>query len=232
MKKCLLPALAVCIALLGGCRLFGGLVGPAASPAATQPAAADEPGRTASRDTAGAQTKLPEGLVSVQPESTETPAPTVASATGEIPEAQKFVPYSSADGGYDIQAPEGWKKEEDGRNVSFTKRNSGVKVEVADSTEPFTVEAVGSNQVAELVRKGRAVAVKNMEFVETMSGQAILVEYESNSEPDGDGKKVRLDNKRYYYFKEGKLAALTLWAPAGVNNENIWKQIPDTFFWR
>ena len=64
-------------------------------------------------------------------------------------------------------------------------------------------------------------------------GKAVVyVAYTSNSDPDPvTGKKVRLDNVTYYYYHQGTLAALTLWAPSGADNADQWKRISESFRW-
>jgi hypothetical protein len=171
------------------------------------------------------------GIPSVAPLSAETPAPAAADADGRIPDDQPFTNYSSAQGAFDVQAPDGWKSEESGTNVLFTKGWDGVRVEIRYTADPFTVDAVKAGPVVDLIRAGRAVVVKGVNAVTTKGGAAILVEYESNSEPQ-DGKQVRLENQIYYFYRGGTLAALTLWAPVGAGNAKIWAQIADTFEWR
>jgi hypothetical protein len=79
----------------------------------------------------------------------------------------------------------------------------------------------------------RAVEIGNVTQVQLPGGQAVLVEYTSNSDPNAvTGKQVRLENNAYLYFKGGKLATLTLWAPLGADNVDQWKRMSDSFRWR
>jgi hypothetical protein len=42
---------------------------------------------------------------------------------------------------------------------------------------------------------------------------------------------VRLENNRYLFFKNGKIAALTLSAPIGADNVDQWARIAKSFKW-
>lgn len=223
-------ALLLCLSTFDGCRAGKNAPG---SPSPLPPASASTaPGiLAATPGTAEIQTGSPDSYLLITPEAPESPAPTQKQPTGEIPQSQPFVNYTSSVGGYDVQVPESWTPLVSGKDIKFTHSYNGISVQIISTTEPFTMDTIKNLYVSQLVRKGRAVDVKNVSMAVTKSGQAILVEFESNSETVG-GKKVRLENRRYYYYKDGKLAALTLWAPAGAENENIWKQIPDTFLWR
>ncbi len=224
MKSKIGLTLIVLILLLSGCRK------PANTPS-QQPPTPSATAAGTSQPAEGQATASAENYLLVQPEHTETPAPTIKAETGALPETQTFTNHTSAEGKYDIQAPDGWKKKEQGPNLKFTHGNSGMEVEIIETTEPFSLETVKGVQLADLVRKGRAVEIKTVGMTDTNGGKAVYVDYENNSEPAG-GKQHRQVNHRYYFSRNGHLAVLTLWAPAGADNENIWKQIPDTFYWR
>ena len=72
-----------------------------------------------------------------------------------------------------------------------------------------------------------------MASVTLPGGNAILVDYTSNSEPDAvTGKQVRLENNAFIFYNNGKLATLTLWAPVGADNVDQWKRMSESFRWR
>lgn len=213
--------------LLSGCR-------PRALPQASAPPAGASGMASQSPFASALPTVTPgvsSGIPSVAPLSSETPAPADAGAAGAIPDDQPFYSFSTAEGGYDVQAPDGWDMRENGANVEFNKGWSGERVEIRFTADPFTLEAVKAGPVVDLIRAGRAVTVKGVHAVMAKSGAAILLEYESNSEPK-DGKQVRLENQTYYFYRDGTLAALTLWSPVGSGNRKVWAQVADTFVWR
>ena len=45
-------------------------------------------------------------------------------------------------------------------------------------------------------------------------------------------KAIRLDAANYYFWKAGKLATLTLSAPAGADNADQWQLMAKSFAWQ
>jgi hypothetical protein len=65
------------------------------------------------------------------------------------------------------------------------------------------------------------------------AGPVVQLDYTSNSEPDPvTSKQVRLENNAYLFYKNGKLATLTLWAPLGADNVDQWQQMAQSFRWQ
>ena len=151
---------------------------------------------------------------------------------GDIPDNQAFVTYRSAAGGYQLEAPEGWARSEASPGVTFVDKLDGVKVTIASAAAAPMAATARANEVAALQQSGRAVQVSSVKDITLPSGAAVLVDYTSNSEPDAvTGKQVRLENNTYYFFKDGKLATLTLWAPKGADNVDQWQRIAQSFRW-
>jgi ABC-type oligopeptide transport system ATPase subunit len=64
------------------------------------------------------------------------------------------------------------------------------------------------------------------------SGPAVQIIYTSNSDPNPvTNKQIRLENERYLIAHNGKLATLTMSAPAGADNADQWKLMADSFRW-
>lgn len=80
---------------------------------------------------------------------------------------------------------------------------------------------------------GKAVKVAGVRAVKVSGGNAILISYTSDSEPNAvTNKQVRLENRRYLYFRSGKLAALDLYAPFGADNADQWRMMSQSFRWQ
>lgn len=229
MKKGIrtLCILALGLALWAGCHRAT----PQATPAPGSPQASSTLSPPATPVPSALPTVLLTGVPSVQPSSSETPAPAATGAGGSIAADQTFSSYSSASGNYDVQFPDGWTALANGDNVRFTHGWNGLQVEITHTDGPFTPDAIQAGPVADLIRTGRAVTVRSVTAVTAKGGPAILAVYECNSEPQG-GKQIRIENQRYYFYRAGSLAALTLWAPVGANDWKIWAQMADTFEWR
>jgi hypothetical protein len=163
----------------------------------------------------------------------ERPVAPEKNPPGDIPDTQVFVTYKSTAGAYALDAPEGWARSENGADVKFIDKFDGEQVTVSKSASPPTVSSVQRNQVPALQQHGRAVKIQGVKTKSMPDGAiAVCVVYTSNSSPDPvTGKQVRLDDVTYYFYHQGKLAALTLWAPSGADNVDQWKRISDSFRW-
>lgn len=171
--------------------------------------------------------------------STQAPATTTESAVapevspvGDIPDTQAFVKYSSAAGGYELDVPEGWARTENGPAVTFVNKIDGVKVTVAPASSAPTASSVQAGEAKQIQSQGRAVTVANVSEISLPGGKAVLIKYGSNSDPNAvTNKQVRLDNEAYVFFKNGKEAILTLWAPQGADNVDQWQRMSKSFRW-
>jgi hypothetical protein len=151
---------------------------------------------------------------------------------GDIPDNQVFVSYHSSAGGYSLDVPEGWARSETGPNVSFVDKLDSIKVQITSGSAVPTVQSVTDSDVPQLEQQVEAFEKVEIKAVDLPAGQAICIRYRANSAPDSvTGKKVRLEIDRYELFKDGKLAAISLAAPAGSDNVDVWKQISDSFRW-
>jgi hypothetical protein len=171
--------------------------------------------------------------------STASPATTTESAVapevspvGDIPDTQAFVKYRNAAGGYELDVPEGWARTENGPDVTFVNKIDGVKVTVAPASTAPTAASVQANELKQIQAAGRAVTVASVSEITLPGGKAILIKYNSNSEPNAvTNKQVRLDNEAYVFYKNGKEATLTLWAPQGADNVDQWQRMAKSFRW-
>lgn len=143
---------------------------------------------------------------------------------GDIPDDQAFITYTS--GAYQLQVPEGWARTVNGSDVRFVDKFGGVEVTLSTATQAPV--AATPPQIP-----GRAVQIIRARDVRLPGGQAVLIDYASNSEPDGvTGKQIRLENQAYLFFKDGRLATLTMWAPFGADNTDQWNEMSRSFKWQ
>jgi hypothetical protein len=152
---------------------------------------------------------------------------------GDIPDNQVFVKYASSQGGYVIEFPEGWARTTTGSNVIFTDKFDGLSVTITNAAGPPNAESLRKNQAELLKKTGRAVRIQAIQNIKLSNGPALLMVYRSNSEPDPVvNKQVRLENSSYFYYRNGKLAELRLWAPLGADNVDQWNRVSNSFRWR
>ena len=205
-KHTLIMILALCIVVLTGC---GGTSNtpPAQTPAPTQPTLA----------------------------ATEQPVPTVSgtqASRSDIPDTQVFVKYTSSSGKYQLEVPEGWAQAINGTDVSFVNNLNALQVTLANASTQPTASSVRNDQAVTLQQTGRAVRDVQVQDVQLPNGPVVLITYTSNSDPNPvTNKQVRLENNRYLFFKNGKLATLTLSAPVGADNVDQWARIAGSFKW-
>lgn len=161
-------------------------------------------------------------------------AASVKGAAGDIPDTQVFVTYRSTSGKYSVDAPEGWARSENGAEVRFTAQFDGEQVAVHASATPPTIDSVQHEQVPAIQKHGRAVTIEGVKAVTLANGMAVVrIEYSSNSDPDPvTGKQVRLSDITSVYYRDGKVAELTLWAPSGTDNVDQWKRLTESFRWQ
>ncbi len=163
----------------------------------------------------------------------EKPVAPEKNPPGDIPDNQAFVTYISAAGGYELEVPEGWARKTNGMNVVFTEKLDGLSTVLTNSSQTPGVESIRADQAEKLKKTGRAVTIKKIKDVKLASGPAVLMVYESNSEPDPvTAKQMRLENDTFFFFKKGRIAELRLWAPLGADNVDQWKRISNSFRWR
>jgi hypothetical protein len=154
------------------------------------------------------------------------------SPAGDIPDNQAFVSYHPTAGGYSLQVPEGWARSESGTDVSFVNKFNSITVGVTASAAAPTVDSVTANELPRLQQQVEAFEQVEVVALDLPAGKALRIRYRSNSAADAvTGKRVRLETDRYELFKNGKIAALSLSAPAGSDNVDVWKQISESFAW-
>ncbi len=163
--------------------------------------------------------------------ATEKPQPPEKNPPGDIPDNQVFVKYAA--GGYELDVPEGWARTTRGTDARFVYRFDGVSVTITDAAAPPGADGIRRTQAEQLKAAGRAVQIKRIETVKISNEPVVVMEYTCNSEPDPVvNKQVRLEAGSYFYYKNGKLAELSVWAPLGADNVDQWRRISGSFRWR
>ena len=150
---------------------------------------------------------------------------------GDIPDTQVFVNFQSPLG-FSVQIPEGWSRSERKNGVAFADNFNKIEVKIGTAVGAPSVTSTKTQQAVELVNTGRAVVIKAIKSVSLPAGSAVLIDFESNSEPNQVTKKqLRLESNRYLIFTNGRLATLDLSAPKGADNVDQWKLIAHSFHW-
>ena len=184
-----------------------------------------------SRDTLATTTQSTDTAAQARP--TESAVAPEVNPPGDIPDTQAFVKYQSPAGGYELDVPEGWARTENGPDVTFANKFDGVKVTIRPVATAPTAASVRTNEATQIQSQGHAVTITSIADVNLPAGKAVRVKYTSNSDPNAvTNKVVRLETEAYIYFRNGKEAILTLWAPQGADNVDQWNRMSKSFQWR
>jgi hypothetical protein len=150
----------------------------------------------------------------------------------KIPDGQGYERYESAAGGYAIDAPKGWSRNETPPAVAFTEGRKGMSVGFQDRDSAPTAATVRDNEAKALESSGREVKVTSVEDVTLPAGPAVVIKYTSLSEPEAiSGKQVPLQNETVVYYTPGKLVSVTFWSPREVDNQKHWDRMAQSFGW-
>ena len=164
--------------------------------------------------------------------STETAVAPEVNPPGDISDSQAFIIYQNSVGGYQLEVPEGWARSETAGTVTFISKLDGVSVKVAPASAAPTVASVQSNEAKLIQSQGRAVTITSVSEANLPGGKAAVIKYTSNSEPNSvTNKRVRLENVAYIFYRNGKEAMLTVWAPQGADNVDQWTRMGNSFRW-
>jgi hypothetical protein len=154
------------------------------------------------------------------------------SPPGDIPDTQQLVMYRSTVGHYLLRVPEGWARRERGSSVLFTNKLLAVSVDLEPTSSPRTVEITRRLDEPKLRAATQAFQLIFVKPVTLPGGPAILVRYRADSQPaEVTGRVVRLEVDRYEIYGRGRLALLSLSAPAGADNADAWQLIARSFRW-
>src|SRR4051794_31638414 len=151
---------------------------------------------------------------------------------GDIPDSQAFVSYASR-GGYTIEVPEGWPRTDAPNHEHWQSKLIAVDVRVVDRKSAPTTASVRADEMPAIERSTRCATVGNVSSVLRKSGPAIRVVYRAESDPEPVTGKVVLDDvERYDFWHAGKELVVTLSAPRGSDNVDVWRRITDSVKWQ
>jgi hypothetical protein len=167
-----------------------------------------------------------------QPATAEQPLKPEKNPPGDIPDSQVFVRYSSPLG-FNFKVPEGWARKDLSDGAAFVDKYGVITVTESDAGSAPDAAAAKQTLVPAIEKNARAVTVKKIRAVKLPAGAAVLISYDSNSDANAvTNKAIRLENDRYYLWKDGKLVSLNFSAPAGADNADQWDMMAKSFRWR
>lgn len=150
---------------------------------------------------------------------------------GDIPDDQVFITYKSPKG-FSMKVPEGWSRSNAANGVSFADKYGRIDISTSKAAKAPTDANVKQNEIANLKANGHAVDIKTIRTMKLPAGKTVAVDYLSNSAVNSvTNRKIRLENRRLFYFHNGHEVSLTLSAPAGADNVDQWKMMAESFRW-
>jgi hypothetical protein len=156
----------------------------------------------------------------------EVPVKPEKNPPGDIPDNQVFIAYASPLG-FSLKVPEGWARTDQADGVVFADKYGRVEARVTSGELPTPSAAADT-----VKSEDRAVAILKAETVKRPAGTATYLVFDSNSEPNAvTNKKIRLENDRYLFAKDGKVTTLTFSAPKGADNADEWLLMSKSFQW-
>jgi hypothetical protein len=173
-----------------------------------------------------------EPAVAQQSQPVEQPLKPEKNPPGDIPDNQVFITYASPRG-FSLKVPEGWARKDLADGATFADKYG--RITVAETDSPTAPDEASAKQalVPELQKSARAVSIKKIRAMKLPAGFTVLISYDSNSDPNPvTNKAIRLENDRYYFWKDGKLVMLDFSAPAGADNADQWDMMAKSFQWR
>jgi hypothetical protein len=146
---------------------------------------------------------------------------------GDIPDDQVFITYGSPLG-YSLQVPEGWARTERPDGVIFADKYGRIEVAIESGQPPTPKAAAEAVKIA-----GHAVTITKTSPAKRPAGEAVYVAFDANSEPNAvTNKQIRLENDRYIFSGQGRIAILTFSAPKGADNADQWLLMSKSFQWK
>lgn len=160
-------------------------------------------------------------------------APTAeVNPAGDIPDDQVFVPYDWPAGGFSVTVPEGWSRTESGGAVVFTDKLNSIRIETVDLAQAPTVESATAEELPSIESSVTNYAAGDISSVTRTAGDAVLVTYTGDSEPDATtGRTVTDSFERYEFWHNGTEVILTLSGPQGADNVDPWRIVTDSLQW-
>jgi hypothetical protein len=183
---------------------------------------------------AGLSAALPSSTMAQQKlaATDERPLKPERNPPGDIPDNQVFIDYVSPLG-FSLKVPESWARQDLADAASFADKYGRITVTQTAAAKMPTVEAAKQTLVPDLEKSLRAVTVTAVKPAKLPAGPAVLVSYGSNSDLNSvTNKAIRLENDRYYFWKDEKLVAVNFSAPAGADNADQWDMMAKSFRWR
>lgn len=138
-----------------------------------------------------------------------------------------FITYRSPQD-FSLKVPASWTRTETPSNVVFEDQHHRIEVSIVDVT---ATALAGRGRPVRFATSPRAVAIRCVGVAKLPAGRSIQIRFTSVRRSPAVNKEIHLEGERYLITGCGKIAVLTLCAPAVVQAGDLWKMIADSFRW-
>ena len=139
-----------------------------------------------------------------------------------------FITYRSSQG-FSLKVPESWTRTETASSVVFEDKHRRIEVSIVN---PRASPIAATARAARFAKRRPAVVIHCVRETKLPAGRAIQITFTSACQPSpGAKKEFGLASERYLITGFGKIAVLTLCAPAVAQAADLWKLIANSFRW-
>jgi hypothetical protein len=170
------------------------------------------------------------------PDAGASPTSTFTPATGTSPTGVLFPVYTNSDAGYSFEYPGGWRIAEKGSEVRIARFGNAVTAVIRPRPQaPFykgyqkQLETMLKQQddkiISRIVQPAKEIKVGKDKV--TMA----VIEQVRPTGPGADAPNDTLVVNRYLFWKDGKLLLLSMSSVKGVDNDDAWNLMANSFKW-
>jgi hypothetical protein len=170
------------------------------------------------------------------PDAGANPSSTFTPASGTAPTGVLFPVYTNKDAGYSFEYPGGWRIAEKGSEVRIARFGNAVTAVIRPRPQaPFykgyqkqletMLKQHDDKIISKIDQPARAITVGKDKV--TMA----VIEQVRPTGPGADAPKDTLVVNRYLFWKNGKLMLLSMSSVKGVDNNDAWNLMANSFKW-
>jgi hypothetical protein len=170
------------------------------------------------------------------PDAGANPSSTFTPASGTAPTGVLFPVYTNKDAGYSFEYPGGWRIAEKGSEVRIARFGNAVTAVLRPRPQaPFykgyqkqletMLKQHDDKIISKIDQPARAITVGKDKV--TMA----VIEQVRPTGPGADAPKDTLVVNRYLFWKNGKLMLLSMSSVKGVDNNDAWNLMANSFKW-
>jgi hypothetical protein len=161
---------------------------------------------------------------------------TFTPASGTAPTGVLFPVYTNKDAGYSFEYPGGWRIAEKGTEVRIARFGDAITAVIRPSPHAPSYKGYQTQLGAMLKQHDDKIISKIVQPAsEIKVGKdkvtMAVIEQVRPTGPGADSPKDTLVVNRYLFWKDGKLLLLSMSSVKGVNNNDAWNLMANSFKW-